>query len=123
MADFTEKIELIRKHLKSYPDFPKKGILFWDIFAVLQHPHVLAALKDVLIQTAREIQPPVECVTALDARGFLFGTLLALDLEVPFVPIRKKGKLPGNVVSIVSTKEYGEVSLFQAHSATAGRKA
>ncbi|KAG5876917.1 hypothetical protein JTB14_021360 [Gonioctena quinquepunctata] len=111
MGDLREKIEFVKKHLKSYPDFPKKGILFWDIFSVLQQPKIFRALSEILIQTAREINPPVECVAALDARGFLFGTLLALELNIPFVPIRKKGKLPGKVVSVSYLKEYGEDSL------------
>lgn len=80
-----------------------------DIFSVLQKPEVFKILNEVLIDAAREIQPPVECVVGLDSRGFLFGPLLSLELNVPFVPIRKKNKLPGAVVSFEYEKEYGKV--------------
>lgn len=66
-------------------------------------------MKSVLIETAQNIQPPVECVIALDARGFLFGPLISLALNVPLLPIRKKGKLPGNTVTVQYEKEYGKV--------------
>ncbi|CAH1163513.1 unnamed protein product [Phaedon cochleariae] len=111
MANRQEQLNLIRENIASYPDFPKKGILFWDIFSVLQNPVLFHTLKDVLIQIAREITPPIECVSALDARGFLFGPLIALDLNIPFVPIRKKGKLPGEVLTVSYSKEYGEDTL------------
>ncbi|KAJ8943387.1 hypothetical protein NQ314_009756 [Rhamnusium bicolor] len=91
MSNIKDKIKIIESHVKSYPDFPKKGILFWDVFSVLQNPEIFGLLKEVLVQTVKEIQPPVDCVVALDARGFLFGPLISLELKVPFVPIRKKG--------------------------------
>ncbi|VEN56118.1 unnamed protein product [Callosobruchus maculatus] len=65
-------------------------------------------LKDALVVEAKKISPPVECVAGLEARGFLFGPLISLELNVPFVPIRKKGKLPGNLLSVCYSKEYGQ---------------
>lgn len=65
-----------------------------------------------MIEAVQDIQPPVECVVALDARGFLFGTIVSLELNVPFVPIRKKGKLPGPVIEVEYEKEYGKVKYF-----------
>lgn len=65
---------------------------------------------NILIETAKNIQPPVDYVAALDARGFLFGPIIALNLQVPFLPIRKKGKLPGITVSAEYEKEYGKVN-------------
>lgn len=136
MVDNSAKIEAIKKHVACIPDFPKPGIIFrwvirtlnqltlWrnhyspllrDIFSVLRDPVVFKDLRDVLVSTARSIHPPVECVTALDARGFLFGPLVALELQVPFVPIRKKGKLPGRVQAITYALEYGEVTFYHIY--------
>lgn len=105
------KLDIIKKHIASFPDFPKKGILFWDIFSVLQRPKIFQILKEVLIEAVRNIQPPPDCVVSLDSRGFLFGPLISLEFDFPFVPIRKKGKLPGEVVSSTYSKEYGEDTL------------
>lgn len=69
-------------------------------------------MKEILVDAARDIQPPVECVVGLDSRGFLFAPLLSLELNVPFVPIRKKHKLPGAVVSFEYEKEYGKVGFI-----------
>ncbi|KAK5648981.1 hypothetical protein RI129_003873 [Pyrocoelia pectoralis] len=102
------KINLIKNTIKSYPDFPKPGVLFRDIFAVLNQPDVAAVLYEVLCEEAKSISPPVDCIAALDARGFLFGTIIAKELNIPFVPIRKKGKLPGDVQSVRYQLEYRE---------------
>jgi adenine phosphoribosyltransferase len=85
--------------------------LFRDIFSVFQKPDLLATLREVLLAYATKIQPPVECVAGIDARGFLLGPLIALELKVPFVPIRKKGKLPGKVLSASYALEYGHDTL------------
>lgn len=81
---------------------------FRDIFSVLQQPDMFSLLCDTLVNHSKTISPSIECVTALDSRGFLFGPLLALQLKVPFVPIRKKGKLPGKLTSVSYKLEYGE---------------
>ncbi|KAJ8924241.1 hypothetical protein NQ315_007033 [Exocentrus adspersus] len=106
-----EQLAVIKGQIKSYPDFPKKGVLFRDVFSVLQNPPIFQLLTDVLIETAKAIQPSVEVIAAVDSRGFLFGPLISLALKIPFVPIRKKGKLPGEVMSHSYTKEYGEDTL------------
>lgn len=85
---------------------------FRDIFSVFQKPDLLATLREVLLAYATKIQPPVECVAGIDARGFLLGPLIALELKVPFVPIRKKGKLPGKVLSASYALEYGHVCTY-----------
>ncbi|CAH1990951.1 unnamed protein product [Acanthoscelides obtectus] len=107
MAAGDERIAQIQEQLKSYPNFPKKGILFWDIFSILNKPDYYRLLRDILVEEAKKISPPIECVAGLEARGFLFGPLISLELNVPFVPIRKKGKLPGNLLSVCYSKEYG----------------
>lgn len=108
MANRTEKVEIIKNHIKSYPDFPISGVLFRDMFSVLQKPEIFTMLNEVLLETAKEITPKIECIVGLDARGFLIGPLLSLELKVPFVPIRKKNKLPGNTITFEYEKEYGK---------------
>lgn len=84
--------------------------LFRDIFGVMSNREANAALQDILLTHATEHKSRIEAVCALESRGFLFGPLIALHLGVPFVPIRKKGKLPGEVVSHSYNLEYGSVS-------------
>lgn len=87
-------------------------IFFRDIFSVLQCPNIFKTLTEVLVETAKEITAPIECVVGLESRGFLIGPLLSLELNVPFVPIRKPNKLPGEVLSYEYEKEYGKVCIF-----------
>lgn len=82
---------------------------FSDIFSVLKNPPAFKALNDLLLDHVKAVKPKIQAVLALDSRGFLFGPTLALQLGVPFVPIRKKGKLPGNVNQVSFEKEYGVV--------------
>jgi adenine phosphoribosyltransferase len=112
MAD----VDLIKSHLTSYPDFPRKGILFFDIFPILQNPPAFETLITHLTHhiTSHTLQishaKKVDVVVGLDARGFLFGPIIALRLGAAFVPIRKAGKLPGKCINATYEKEYGTVS-------------
>ncbi|XP_022920769.1 adenine phosphoribosyltransferase [Onthophagus taurus] len=120
-TEIAEHIQLIAKCIKSYPDFPKQGVLFRDVFSILREPKVFPVLRDVLVALTKKLNPIPECIAALDARGFLFGPLIALELKVPFIPIRKKGKLPGEVISQTYTLEYGTDCLeIQKESITKG---
>lgn len=83
-----------------------------DIFSVLNNPEAFKALHDLIISHCSQYASKIQAVCALDARGFLFGPLIALHLQVPFVPIRKKGKLPGEVSSVTYNLEYGSVSFL-----------
>lgn len=69
-------------------------------------------LNEVLLDYVKTITPKIQMVVGLESRGFLLGPLIALELDVAFVPIRKKGKLPGKLESVDYTLEYGKVSLF-----------
>ncbi|KAK4884308.1 hypothetical protein RN001_000579 [Aquatica leii] len=111
MMSENDQINLIKEHLKSYKDFPKQGVVFQDIFSVLQNPKIANVLYDVLLNKAKSIKPPVECIAGVDSRGFLFGSVLARELEIPFIPIRKKGKLPGSTKSVHYKLEYKEDDL------------
>ncbi|GJQ76161.1 Aprt [Trypoxylus dichotomus] len=123
MNNDASKVEIIKKHISSYPDFPKKGIIFRDLFSVLREPSLFTLLKEILIDRVKRNFPDVGCIAALDSRGFLLGPLIALDLQLPFVPIRKRGKLPGKVISVEYSLEYGKDALeIQEGSLKSGEK-
>jgi adenine phosphoribosyltransferase len=95
------------RFIRDVPDFPKRGILFKDITPLLQSPEGLAeAIRQMAARTPRP-----EAVVAIESRGFVFGTGLALHWGVPLVPARKFGKLPGKTVRQVYSLEYGEDTL------------
>ncbi|GAB6025741.1 hypothetical protein CHUAL_011724 [Chamberlinius hualienensis] len=108
-----EDVRLIKitKAIKSYPDFPKPGIIFRDILPILQQPSVFNDLIDVLIQTIKTKAPDANVIIGIDARGFLFGSLIAHQLQLPFVPVRKFGKLPGPTKKVTYNLEYGTDTL------------
>ncbi|MBZ0253805.1 MAG: adenine phosphoribosyltransferase [Candidatus Methylomirabilis sp.] len=95
----------IRKAIREIPNFPKEGILFFDITTLLQDPKAFAKACDVLVD--RYIGEPVDAIVAIDARGFIFGSVLAYRLNKPLVVVRKKGKLPFKTRSVSYTLEYG----------------
>ena len=106
-----KRVETVRKAIKEYPDFPKKGIMFQDIFGVLLDPEANAALHDLALEHIRGCADRIDKIVGLDSRGFLFGNTMALAVNKPFVPIRKKGKLPGKCLSQTYSLEYGEDTL------------
>ncbi|KAM6956103.1 adenine phosphoribosyltransferase [Aplochiton taeniatus] len=117
------KLELVTKHIRPFPDFPSKGILFRDICPILKDPAALNAVTDLFEEYVRQTQPQVELIVGLDARGFLFGPLLAQRLGVGFALVRKKGKLPGPTVSVAYTLEYGKAEVeIQEDAVAAGQK-
>lgn len=83
---------------------------FRDVFPVLRNPEGLRALIDVLCEHISSVAPDVQVIVGLESRGFLFGPMVAEQLKVSFVPVRKAGKLPGETVSVSYTLEYGTVS-------------
>ena len=100
-------------YIRDIPDFPKPGILFKDITPLLAHPE---SLREAIQRMAAQVaDQPIDIVAAAEARGFLFGTPLALELGVGFVPIRKPGKLPYRRVTQVYDLEYGTDTL-EMHS-------
>ncbi|VDB97546.1 unnamed protein product [Peniophora sp. CBMAI 1063] len=123
MAD----VAYLRSLLKEHPDFPKKGIVFLDIFPLFKQPtSVEALLSHFFNHLAAGVlakEGGVDVVVGLDARGFLFGPILALRLGAAFVPVRKRGKLPGECVQATYTKEYGEdIFEMQAGAIEQGQK-
>lgn len=108
-----KKLEVAKKlvidNLRYEPDFPIPGIKFIDILPIFQNPVAFSSLLDVLVLLIQErfgSQVP-DVIIGLEARGFLFGPSLALRLNRPFVPVRKKGKMPGACRTVEYIKEYG----------------
>lgn len=108
MTELSEIQSVLKATLRQYKDFPTPGVLFEDIMPIFRSPKTFQMLIDALkihIEASKE-KPDV--IVGLDARGFLFGPTLALQLGLPFVPVRKKGKLPGETYEARYIKEYGE---------------
>jgi adenine phosphoribosyltransferase len=103
----------LNAHIRDIPDFPQPGILFKDITPLLAHPLAFRASVDRLAEAFAGRS--IDIVAAAEARGFLFGTPLALRLGVGFVPIRKPGKLPYSTVGMEYVLEYGSNRL-EMHS-------
>ena len=97
----------LRTYIRDVPDIPKRGILFKDITPLLADA---AAFGEATQQLARRAKRP-DAVVAIESRGFIFGTALAMHWGVPLVPARKFGKLPGATVREVYSLEYGEDTL------------
>ena len=97
----------LSRFIRDVPDFPRKGIIFKDITPLLSDP---AALAESIRRLAERVEKP-DAVVAIESRGFVFGTGLALHWGVPLVPARKFGKLPGKTVREVYSLEYGEDTL------------
>lgn len=98
----TSKIRVI-------PDFPKKGIQFLDITTIMNNADYFQEVFNMLLDMAKEVKPDV--IVGLEARGYFFAPALALALHVPFVPIRKAGKLPYTTYKATYQLEYGEASI------------
>lgn len=101
----------LRSHIRTVPDWPAPGVQFRDITPLLQNPQVFRVLIDAFVHRymAPELKPTV--VAGLDARGFIIGSVLAYELNVGFVPIRKKGKLPFTTVAEEYELEYGNATV------------
>lgn len=99
-------MELLAKRLiRDIADFPKAGIVFKDITPVLQDPKAFREVMDRMLEYARAQEPDV--IVGIESRGFIFGAPLALSLGTSYVPVRKLGKLPGEIVREEYALEYG----------------
>ncbi|KAL0113830.1 hypothetical protein PUN28_011278 [Cardiocondyla obscurior] len=106
--DRNYKLQILKNAIKSYPDFPKPGIIFQDTFGVFYNNVALKALKDLIVEHVSSLE--IDLVIGLDSRGFLFGPIICMELNKPFLPIRKKGKLPGKIIQQKYALEYGEAT-------------
>ena len=84
----------LRSHIRTVPDWPKAGVQFRDITPLLQDPKVFRVLIDAFVHRYMDLALKPDVVAGLDARGFILGAVVAYELNIGFVPIRKKGKLP-----------------------------
>ena len=105
-------MEKLKTKIRDIPDFPKKGIVFKDITPLVQDPASLRFAVDEL--TKPFINSDITAVAGMEARGFIFGSLVAWQLGLGFIPLRKPGKLPYDVQSVHYSLEYGKASL-EAH--------
>ena len=101
--------ERLKKHIKDYHDFPKKGIIFKDISPILENYEALEQVKNNFVNVAKEYQP--DYIAGIDARGFLFSTLISQELGIGSLMIRKPNKLPGELIEQTYTLEYGSSTL------------
>jgi adenine phosphoribosyltransferase len=104
-----QDLQLVNAAIRLYPDYPQPGILFRDIFPVFADARLAERLFALMHRHLQRTQGDnsIDVIAGLEARGFLFGPVLAARLGCAFVPIRKRGKLPGVVRSVKYVKEYG----------------
>ncbi|RZU00889.1 adenine phosphoribosyltransferase [Rivibacter subsaxonicus] len=102
-------IELIRRTIRTVSDWPEPGVQFRDITPLLQDPRTFRVLIDQFVHRYFDARP--DAIAGLDARGFIIGSVLAYELNVGFVPIRKKGKLPFTTVAESYELEYGSATV------------
>ncbi|KAI3404428.1 APT1 [Candida oxycetoniae] len=104
----------LKSHLKQFPNFPEKGVLFEDFLPIFQDPGLFNKLITAFKLHVGDTK--VDYVIGLESRGFLFGPTLALALNAGFIPVRKPGKLPGPTYKVEFQKEYGsDVFEMQKH--------
>src|SRR5258706_766502 len=101
--------EPLKKLIREVPDFPKKGILFYDITTLLKDKKGLATLIDAMAE--HYLDKGVDLIVGIEARGFIFGPALAYRLNAGFVPVRKPKKLPAETARVTYDLEYGTDTL------------
>lgn len=99
----------LKSWIRTVPDWPHQGVMFRDITPLLQNPKSFRVLIDLFVH--RYMAERVDLIAGLDARGFIIGSVLAYELNVGFVPIRKKGKLPFTTVTEEYELEYGNATV------------
>lgn len=104
-----KQLALIASSIKSIPDYPKPGIIFRDITSLVENPAAFRAAIDLMVQHCKE--KGINKVIGTESRGFIFGAPVALALNVPFVLVRKPGKLPRETIAQSYELEYGQDTL------------
>mgnify|MGYP005630994549 CR=1 FL=1 len=99
----------LKKHIRSIPDYPKKGILFRDITTLIKNAEAFKYTNDKIIELAKRIE--FDKVAAIESRGFVFASAVSYILKKPFVMLRKKNKLPADVHSVDFELEYGTATI------------
>ena len=101
-------------YIRKVPDFPKKGVLFYDITSILAQPVAFQFCIEHMLDLYKD--RGIDAVAAIEARGFLFAAPFAIRMGIPLIPIRKKGKLPGITLSKKYDLEYGQAEI-EVHQA------
>ena len=109
MSEYEQKIAEIKSIMKTYPDFPKKGILFYDITVVLKRSDIYTFVVEQGVEWLATRQ--VNKVVPIEARGFLYGSTVAYRAELPLALVRKNKKLPGKTISKNFDTEYSHDTL------------
>lgn len=104
----------VKDYVTTIPDFPEEGIMFRDITSVLEDADGLRLAIDEMQKLLEGVE--FDVIAGVESRGFIFGMPIAYNLGKPFVPVRKKGKLPRRTVSQSYTLEYGDVSIIEIHA-------
>ena len=102
-------VETLRAEIREVPDFPKPGILFYDITTLIKQPKPFAEAIDLMVAPFKDTK--VDVVVGMESRGFIFSAPMAIALGAGFVPVRKLGKLPGETISVEYALEYGTNTL------------
>jgi adenine phosphoribosyltransferase len=106
-------LEKIKQAIRDVPDFPKPGILFKDITPILEKPLLCREIAKEL--TTPFMDSEIDAIIGVESRGFLFGMLMAQQFNVPFIPVRKAGKLPYKTIQYSYNLEYGSATI-EVHS-------
>ena len=99
----------LKKHIRSIPDYPKKGILFRDITTLIKNAEAFKYTNDKIVELAKKIE--FDKVAAIESRGFVFASVVSYASKKPFILLRKKNKLPADTHSIDFKLEYGEATI------------
>lgn len=105
-------VDYLKNLVRTVPDWPEKGVMFRDITPLFQNPKALRSMMDVFVN--RYFDMKAEVIAGMDARGFMLGVTIAYELNISFVPIRKKGKLPWKTLEEEYDLEYGKAAV-QVH--------
>lgn len=111
--------DFLRDAIRTVPDWPAPGVQFRDITTLLQNPRTLRVVVDIFVH--RYMNTGLDLVAGIDARGFILGSIVAYELNLGFIPIRKKGKLPFDTVAEEYELEYGSATVeMHADAASSG---
>ncbi len=115
--------DYLRSHIRTVPNWPAPGVQFRDITPLLQNPRVFRVLIDAFVHRYMDPALRPDVVAGLDARGFILGAVVAYELNVGFVPIRKKGKLPFTTIEETYELEYGSATVeLHTDAVSAGQR-
>ena len=99
----------LKEKLRTIPNWPKKGVLFWDITTLLKDKEAMEYVIDQFFNKYKD--RGITKIVGIESRGFIFGSILAYKLGISFIPVRKPGKLPAETTKVEYGKEYGKDSL------------